>query len=73
MGNSVLNTFRINKMLQIGIRDAFRVGVADFSGMTDDPDGLFVSEVAQKAIIEVDELGTVASAATRVCKCLIFF
>jgi len=39
---------------------------ADFSGMSNDPDGLVLNEIQQTAIVEVDELGTTAAAATRI-------
>ena len=49
---------------ELGVRSAFGME-ADFSGMNGGKD-LFVSEVVQKAEIEVDEGGTEASAATAV-------
>ncbi|WVZ71668.1 hypothetical protein U9M48_020229 [Paspalum notatum var. saurae] len=51
-------------MRDLGVTRAFRGG--DFSGMVAGGDGLFISGVYHKATIEVDELGTVAAAATAV-------
>ncbi len=48
-------------LMSLGMTDAF-TGKANFSLMTDSP--LYISKVIQKAIINVDEQGTVASAAT---------
>uniref|UniRef100_K3XTB2 Serpin domain-containing protein n=1 Tax=Setaria italica TaxID=4555 RepID=K3XTB2_SETIT len=52
-------------MKKLGVTRAFRGG--DFSGMVTSGDGLFISGVYHKATIEVDELGTVAAAATAQC------
>ena len=49
----------------LGMVDAFRDGVADFSGMTKVP-GLVVSKVVHKCFVEVTEEGTEASASTGV-------
>jgi serpin B len=49
----------------MGIRDAFSLGDADFSGMTGNRD-LFISAVIHKAFVSVDEAGTEAAAATAV-------
>ncbi|KAI5019097.1 hypothetical protein ZWY2020_043985 [Hordeum vulgare] len=51
-------------MQKLGVTRAFQGG--DFSGMVSGGDGLFISGVYHKATIEVDELGTVAAAATAV-------
>ncbi|MBR4132485.1 MAG: serpin family protein, partial [Oscillospiraceae bacterium] len=52
----------LNEPLQaMGIRDAFVPGIADLSGIAGD---LYVSKSLQKAVIEVDEKGVSAAAAT---------
>ncbi|CAO2162089.1 unnamed protein product [Urochloa humidicola] len=51
-------------MKELGVTRAF--GGGDFSGMMTGGNGLFISGVYHKATIEVDELGTVAAAATAV-------
>lgn len=48
---------------QMGMRDAFSVRDSDFSRMTDAND-LYVQSILQRALIEVDEEGTEAAAAT---------
>ncbi len=55
----------LNAPLQdLGMKQAFIPGVADFSGIADDP--LFVSEVKQKSFVDVNEEGTEAAAVTTV-------
>ena len=58
----------LNESLQnMGIRDAFTKGVADFSGMSKNgTKDFFISLVRQKAVIKVDEEGTEAAAVTAV-------
>jgi serpin B len=61
------STYGLRNMLQtLGLRTMFDREAADFGGMTDDPMGLFVSEVIHRARIRVDEYGTEAAAATAV-------
>jgi serpin B len=58
--------FELNKTLEIlGMTDAFSKK-ADFSGMTPDPVGLYISKVIHKAFVDVNEEGTEAAAATAV-------
>jgi serpin B len=52
-------------LAEMGMRDAFSPGDADFSGMTGNPE-LFISDVVHKAFVAVDEAGTEAAAATAV-------
>lgn len=54
---------------QMGMRQAFSSGVADFTGIADPPnpnDRLSISNVFHKAFVRVDEEGTEAAAATAV-------
>ena len=58
--------FELNKVLaDMGMPSAFRLGEADFSGMTTKEE-LFISNVIHKAWVRVDEKGTEAAAATAV-------
>jgi serpin B len=52
-------------MQKLGVNRAF--GGGDFSGMVSGGNGLCISGVYHKATVEVDEVGTVAAAATAVC------
>ena len=52
-------------LMQLGLKEMFFPGRADFSGITGDKN-LFISFAVQKAFIEVDEEGTEAAAATAV-------
>jgi serpin B len=57
----------LNETLQaMGMEAAFDPQSADFSGLSDDPEGLYVSRVKQKTFLNVDEDGTEAGAATSV-------
>jgi serpin B len=48
----------------LGIRRVFDPDEVDLSGISDHPEGLFVSEVVHQARVHVDEYGTEAAAAT---------
>lgn len=57
--------FNLKEVFQaLGMQDAF-AGSADFSGMTEET-RLFIDEVIHKAVIDVNEAGTEAAAATAV-------
>nr|CAD7569671.1 unnamed protein product [Timema californicum] len=61
------DTIDLNSVLQeMGMNNMFEDS-ADFSGITDDAAGLKVSQVVQKAFIEVNEEGSEAAAATGSC------
>lgn len=57
----------LNEALRdLGIKDAFLPGIADFSLLFESSDALAISKVNHKTFIEVDEEGTEAAAATSV-------
>jgi serpin B len=61
---SFSTTLNLVPILQgLGVKDLFDAHVANLSGMDGQMD-LFVSAVVQQAVVEVDESGTVAAAAT---------
>ncbi len=53
-------------LAKLGIKDIFDPKVANFCGITNDPLGLFVGDIIQKAVIEVNEEGADAAATTDV-------
>jgi len=55
----------VDAMKALGVKDAFELGRADFSAMYDS-DEIFIGQIKHKATLEVDEEGSVASAATAV-------
>jgi serine protease inhibitor len=57
-----------NVLEGMGISDAFSLTQADFSGMDGAMD-LSIGAVVQQAFVDVDETGTVATAATAVSEC----
>lgn len=65
------SAFSLNEALkQLGMKRAFSMTDADFSGMTDDPEGLFIAAALHKAFVDVNEKGTEAAAATAVVMAL---
>ncbi len=63
--------FRIESSLSLddalkslGVRNAFVMEDADFTKMSDDPEGLYLGAVLHKTFFEVNEKGTEAAAAT---------
>ncbi len=59
------NDFDLSSLLQdIGIKDAFELGKADFSFILDNGKSIAVNRIKQKAVIDIDEKGIEAAAAT---------
>ncbi len=54
----------VDTLSAMGMTDAFNPDMADFSGMTDGGEPLYISAVLHKCYIRVDELGAEAAAAT---------
>jgi serpin B len=55
-----------DELQAMGMPLAFDASQADFGGITDSPEGCFLSEVVHKGFVKVDEKGTEAAAATAV-------
>ncbi len=61
------STFDLTPELgKMGITAAFQQLQADFSGITSDPAGVFISVVIHKAFVDLSEKGTEAAAATAI-------
>jgi serpin B len=59
--------FRLDQVLaSMGMPDAFSPGKADFSGMDEKKDNLFIGMAIHKAYVDINEEGTEAAAATAV-------
>jgi len=54
-------------LAKLGMKRAFSAEQADFSRMSEDPEGLFVSSIVHQAFVEVNEKGTEAAAASAIC------
>jgi len=61
MGMEMKNTLK-----NMGVKDAFDPAKADFSGITGKQDELSISAITHKSIVEVEEKGTEAAAASSV-------
>ena len=53
-------------MQKLGMVDACSPAAADFSGITDHPNGLYIAAIFHQAFVDVNEEGTEAAAATAV-------
>ena len=53
-------------LASLGAPHPFDRNEANFSGITDDPAGLYISNVIHQAVVDVNEEGTEAAAATAV-------
>ena len=59
------DTSMVETMKSLGMKEAF-TGSAQFNGMTDSPNDLFISDILHKCYIRVDEKGAEAAAVTEV-------
>jgi serpin B len=60
-------TVKLNDQLRaLGMRRAFQLGAADFSGMCGGPGEVFIDKAFHQAFVEVNEKGSEAAAATAV-------
>jgi serpin B len=63
----VTGEYKLNEtLIALGMADAFSPAKADFTGIIPRPDDLYISLVAHKAYIDVNEEGTEAAAASAV-------
>ncbi|MGD0094042.1 MAG: serpin family protein, partial [Planctomycetota bacterium] len=63
----VTGEYKLNEaLIALGMADAFSPANADFTGILPRPDDLYISLVAHKAYVDVNEEGTEAAAATAV-------
>ncbi len=61
------SSFLLNEPLaSLGMQQAFSPEEADFSRMSDEPEGLFIAAAIHKAFVDVNEKGTEAAAATAI-------
>lgn len=59
----------VEELQRLGVADVFQRGVADFSPLTKDMDGIFVSQVEHAARVKIDEEGCEAAAYTVIVAC----
>jgi len=61
------SSFELKDALKaLGVTDAFDSNIADFSRMSEADDTLYIGSVLQKAVLNVNETGTEAAAATQI-------
>lgn len=66
----IQSSFELSDTLQsLGMQQAFSPENANFSGMSHDPEGLFIGAAIHKAFVDVNERGTEAAAATAAFLC----
>lgn len=59
----------VEELQQLGVTDVFDSGVADFTPLTKDVDGIYVSQVEHAARVKIDEEGCEAAAYTVIVMC----